>query len=135
MARITDDPSHLFTLHVKTWSDKRPIVIYAFDANDCDPRTGHNRIDVEVRQGGRVIFPRGSLYCATNRWTTVDGIEARELVLSLVAMRPGDTDDAYFDSYTEEQRAWAIAHGEALGYECMGRYCDENGDARKGSRK
>jgi hypothetical protein len=112
------DLSHLFTLRVKVRTDRLTIVIHAFDANVTDS-TGHSRIDVEVRIGGKTIFPRGATWCGMPRGTTLDGIEAKELVLSLVAMRPGDTDDDYFDNYTPEQLAFAVEYGEALGCEAL----------------
>jgi hypothetical protein len=45
-------------------------------------------------------------------------------------MRPGDTDDDYFDSYTPEQLAFVEEYGEALGYVRQSRYCDENGNVK-----
>lgn len=128
-----DDPA--FTLRIRLYKperDPRLIVIYAYD--NCRPswdESGRVRIEVEVRHGGKVIFPRGVLYCALHG--TSDGLKARELVMSLVAMRPGDTDDDYFADYTPEQLAWANEHGESLGIEREIRYCDENGNPREES--
>lgn len=125
------DLSHLFTLRVRLYRrehDPRVIVIHAFDANRFDG--SHDRIDVEVRHGGKVIFPRGATYCGLPQGYSLDGINAKELVLSLVAMKPGDTDDEYFASYTPEQLAWVEKHGDALGCESQFRYCDENGNVR-----
>ena len=119
------DLSHLFTLRVRLYNDahdKRQIVIHAFEG---PPSYGtHTRIDVEVRHGGAVIFPRGTLYCGIPGGTCTDGIAARKVVMSLVAMRPGDTDDEYFADYTPAQRDWAEEHGEALSCEAQSRYCD-----------
>lgn len=56
--------------------------------------------------------------------TCLDGIEAKEGVLSLVAMKPGDTDEEYFADYTEEQLAFAKEYGEALSCEREARYCN-----------
>ena len=105
------DLSHLFTLRVRLYNDEPQIVIHAFDAGRTHYHT-HSRIDVEVRHGGKVIFPRGQLYCGIPG--TIDGIAARELVLSLVSMKPGDTDEEYFAGYTPAQLDWATKHGEAI---------------------
>lgn len=123
------DLSHLFTLRVKVRTDRPTIIIHAFDANMTDS-TGHSRIDVEVRMGGKVVFPRGATYCGMSRGTCLDGIAAKEAVLALVAMRPGDTDDDYFDSYTPEQLAFAGEYGEDLECEREYRYCDEDGNVK-----
>lgn len=98
------------------------IVIHAYDANRTDPNTGHMRIDAELRQGGKVIFGRGDTYCAVNRWTAIDSDAAKALVLSLFAMKPGDTDPDYFASYTPEQLEWASANGEYLSMVAEERY-------------
>jgi hypothetical protein len=121
--KIQNDPNHLFTLIVKRFQEPC-VVIYAFDGGFQRPN--HNRINVEVRQGGKVIFPRGVLYCATPGCTDDDS--AKELVMSLIAMRPGDTDDEYFEGYTPAQREWATRNGEELSCEREARYCDENGN-------
>jgi hypothetical protein len=128
------DPSHLFTLRVRPDKSGQTIIIHAFDANHVDS-TGHNGIEVEVRHAGKTIFPRGQLYCGTSRYVAVDSIAARELVLSLVAMRPGDTDSDYFADYSADQLDWASEHGEIIGAVREYRYCDGNGNVRKGARK
>jgi hypothetical protein len=128
------DPAFLFELRVRPYRreyDPRVIVIRAYDGNHTDPDTGHMRILVSVRNGGKVVFPLGQLYCAVNRWTSIDGIKARELVMSLVGMKPGDTDEDYFAGYSHDQLAWAEAHGEAISCEREARYCDpETGAVR-----
>jgi len=90
---------------------------------------GRIKLTCEVKHGSDVIFPAGQLYCALH--AASDSIEAKELVMSLVAMRPGDTDADYFEGYTPEQLAWVTEHGEALDMERQTRYCDKNGDVRK----
>ena len=139
------DLSVLFTLYVALTNKEHGnarLAIRAFDANHTDPRTGHQRIDVEAilyendprcplrARTRRVIFKRGDTYCAVPRGTTLDGNEARELVMSLVAMKPGDTDDEYFEHYTEEQIAFVERYGDDIGCERERRYCDENGGVR-----
>jgi len=124
---------NLFTLRVRPRTDRPMIVIRAFDGNHVGSY-GHTRIDVEVRMGGEIIFPRGATYCGVPRGTTIDGIEAKELVLSLIAMKPGDTDPEYFASYTPEQIAFAREYGEALDLERECRYCDDNGNVRRARR-
>ena len=122
----------LFTLKVAPYRrdyDKRQIIITAWD-KPKQPSTGHHYIDIEVRHGGKVIFPRGQLYCGVNQWTTTDGMQARELVLTTVAMKPGDTDAEYFEYYTDDQKDWAMAYGEDISMVKQDRYCDESGECR-----
>lgn len=131
--RSTDTPSHLFTLRFRLASG--PVTIYAWENYAASLGQTHTHIDVELRQGGRVVFPRGKTWCGVPGHTTTDGIYARELVGSLLAMRPGDTDRDYFDGYTAEQLAWAEANGEELEMLVSMRYCDpETGAVRSGRR-
>ena len=96
--------------------------IYAYDANYTDPQTGHMRIDVEVYHGPDCIFRVGDTYCAVNRWTAIDSDDAKALVLSLVAMKPGDTDAEFFESYTPGQLAFVSAFGEELSMVAFDRF-------------
>lgn len=51
-------------------------------------------------------------------------------------MKPGDTDEGYFESYTAAQLAWALQFGEDIDLERQARYCDpETGEVRWASRK
>ena len=111
------------------------ISIHAYESTGRPPYPStHTRIDVEVKIGPDVIFARGDTWCGVAAHVPLDGIEARALVMSLVAMRPGDTDSDYFASYTPAQLEFAETYGEALGCVRESRYCDENGNVKKGLR-
>jgi len=119
MTQLNREPVFLFTLRVCVFASEPLVVVNAFEGRDAGRgRMGdrHNRIDVEVRQGGRVVFARGALYCGLPTFKSIDGPDARELVLSLVAMKPGDTDADFFAHYTPEQLAWAERHGDGVSY-------------------
>ena len=127
-----------FTLRISLYGrayDKRLILVTAYDDNWSLADT-HGRIDVEVRHGGEVIFPRGQLYCAVSKACghSSDGVAARELVMSLVAMRPsagGGEGEDYYANYTPAQLAWVEQHGEALDMVRFDRYCDADGNCRE----
>lgn len=106
-----------FTLRLRPFRDRPTIVVKVWD--DAYPR-----LDVEVRQGGRVIFERGTLWCGLPRHggKSSDGAYARRLVCDLVGMAPGDTDAEYFAGYSETQRTWAREYGEAVRCEGEVRY-------------
>ncbi len=125
-----EDQNVAFTLRIRLYTqDKRQVVIRAFDDAGWDS-AGRVKLNVEVRHGGKVIFPKGQLYCALHG--TSDGIAARELVLSLVAMKPGDTDEEYFKDYSPEQLDWVAEFAEPLDYARQARYCDpETGEAKR----
>lgn len=125
---MTKNPNWLFSLRVKLFINEPHIHIHAFDGGPQSPN--HRRIDVEVKQGSKVVFPLGVLYCGLPRSRDPRSVHAKELVMALVAMKPGDTDPDYFDDYTPEQLAWARHNGEALTVEHSARYCDENGNVK-----
>lgn len=106
------------------------LAVTAYDANHEDPRTGHRRIDVRAvlhetvngKRTSRVVFKRGDTWCAVPAGTTVDGDDAKELVCSLLGMKPGDTDSEYFENYTPEQLAFAEQYGETVDCYAMDRF-------------
>lgn len=123
-----EEMNRVFTLRVRTRRNGPMIVIHAFD--DAISPGSHWRIDVEVRRNGQIVFPRGQLYCGLPKGHCTDSIHAKELVMSLVGMKPGDTDSDYFADYTEEQLAFVDAYAEEIDMQRMFRYCDENGSVR-----
>lgn len=110
------DHSFLFELRIPGQYRGEPdIYIRAWDRpSPADNPTHHSYLDCELRQGGKVVFPRGATWCGVNQWTNTDGPEARALCLALFGMKPGDTDDDYFASYTQDQLEWAKRNGEYL---------------------
>ncbi|MEO3810740.1 hypothetical protein ABGB17_17200 [Sphaerisporangium sp. B11E5] len=55
--------------------------------------------------------------------TTNELVNAARAVLSLLTLRPGDTDREYFYAYTEDQRNWCDAHAESLSIYAMEDVC------------
>jgi hypothetical protein len=49
----------------------------------------------------------------------IDSEECVRALLGFLSLRPGDTDDSYFEEYTPEQMAFAQAHGEMLSLYAM----------------
>lgn len=126
----SDDHNYLFTLNIPV-SDGG-VIVHAFEAGNMGPN--HTKINVEVgfRATGsdqeKVIFARGDTWCGIPSIHSIDGAHARELVGNLIAMKPGDTDSEYFESYTSEQLEFAKRYGEEISLEIMATYCDENGN-------
>lgn len=112
------DHTHLFTLRLRMCDGNR-VLIDAKEGPYAYSETGHTRIDVRVRCGApgkplREVFPFGATYCGVSRYSSMDGDAAKALVLSLVGMRPGDTDSDYFASYTDLQLGFASKYGDEL---------------------
>lgn len=125
---VNRKPGYLFGMRVKLSGGV--AMIRAWDGHQIGPY-GHTRIDCELQWRGtglanyRTIFPRGALYCGVPGHQSIDGPQARALVLSLFAMKPGDADAEYFEGYTAEQLAWADAHGDDLSCERMARFGED----------
>ncbi len=126
------DPSHLFTIRVKL-PGNITLVANAWEGTTTDGM-GHSRIDVEAvlfqhdpswsKPTRMVVFPRGSTWCGLPSHVPLDGKKAKGLVLSLLAMKPGDTDEDYFASYTSAQLTFATAYGDELAMVAEERYGD-----------
>lgn len=113
------DPSYLFTLRVKL-SFGRNVTIRAYELFHKHTNS-HMYFTVEVLEGRKVVFPKGELYAGV-AGHSIDGKAAKELALSLVAMKPGDADEEYFADYTPDQLEWASENGEWLSYIAAERY-------------
>lgn len=127
------DGNFLFDLRVDLGRYGQPrklATIRAFDRNERCPVHGHNYLRLELRFEGRTLWTDGRVGLPAG--TCVDGVEARELALSLFAMKPGDTDREFFSDYTEEQLEFVSTYGEEIGLIREDRYCDpETGAVRK----
>jgi hypothetical protein len=116
---LRDDPSYLFFLRVRL-DETTTLVVHAFEGPFQPPN--HTRIDVTarvVRRDGdktmrQTLWERGEAWCGIPAHQTIDGDDAKECVLSLLAMKPGDTDSSYFDGWTEDQLAFAETYGETV---------------------
>lgn len=125
-----EDHNVCFRLRVRL-STRITLLVTAWDNGPSGPY-GHQRIDVEAAvvwpDGKRrkpvrsVIFAKGDTYCGLASGHCTDGPEAKELVLSLIAMKPGDTDSDYFADYTPEQLEFVNSYGEELSMIAEERY-------------
>lgn len=71
------------------------------------------RLAQHDRVGRRVLFEAADFHGSPMDADDSDATVAA--LLGFLTLRPGDTDREYFDDYTEEQRAFADTHAEALG--------------------
>jgi hypothetical protein len=110
---MTKDPAFLFELRIGRGENRIKVRAYELEHKHTD---SHLYFTVEVRENGRLVFPRGKLYAgvSVHAGNSLDGKTAKKLALELVAMRPGDTDSEYFEGYSDDQRAWAEENGEWL---------------------
>jgi hypothetical protein len=114
-AYLSSPESLLFKLRVPGAQKGDPsIMVEARDSGERYLLDGRTKILVRVVQGRKEVFPLGQLYCGVGAGQTDDGPEARAHALFLVSMKPGDTDEEYFDGYSPEQLTWAEHNGEWL---------------------
>lgn len=110
----------VFTLRVALGFG-RYLTIRAYEGPVQSPY-GHTTLYCEGRVAGCVLFQRDAFYVGIPAGQSIDGDLAKELVLSLFAMKPGDTDNEFFSHYTEEQLAFVEEHGEWLSLCASERY-------------
>jgi hypothetical protein len=121
------DPRDLFRLRVKLSGGI--LNVLAREAGFQEPN--HTKVIIGATWNGKPLFELGSTWVGVPSHSSLDGIYTKEAVLSCLAMKPGDTDREYFESYTPEQLAWAESHGEELFMVKDSRYCDENGNVKE----
>lgn len=99
--------------HLLDWRDPHGhgFLLELWDTN----RTGHNgksRLAYRFSHNGRVIFQGDDFFCSP--LLSVDSPQTVGCLLSFLSLRPGDTDDEYFESYSPGQVDWALEWGETL---------------------
>lgn len=110
----------LFELHVWLGSERARITAY----EGPEQPTGHTTIYAALKMPGArgALFPIGWSWVGVPRGTVIDGPKAKEAVLSLFAMKPGDTDPEFFENYTSDQLAFVNRWGEELSMLAAERY-------------
>ena len=96
-----------FSLRAKS-HDGKPILIKVVEVGK-DFRS-HVRLNIEVKVGGKALFPVGQLYVGVPFMHAINGNYAKNLVCECLALKPGDTDAAFFADYTPEQLAFVKAN-------------------------
>jgi hypothetical protein len=120
--------SFLFELRVRT--SEGMVVIEAYEVEYMQPN--HTKVTVVVKLKGKEIFKFGDTWCGIPSHHSLDGSYAKETVLHLISIKPGDTDPDYFKHYTEEQKDFADSLGEELFMAGQYRYCDpKTGEVRQ----
>lgn len=93
------------------------VTIRAFEGPRVEPN--HTQLYCELWLGSpskrcKPLFPRDAFNVGIPAHECIDGREARECVLSLFCLKPGDTDEEFFEHYTPEQLDFVRTYGEEL---------------------
>ena len=74
-----------------------------------------------LKRGDTVIFDGKDFtsYRSTDELTTAEMRDVGQSILGFLTLRPGDTDDEYFDDYTPEQIEWRDEFAEELAMYAM----------------
>lgn len=121
--------TRLFQLRLFLRRNEPRVIVNCY--HDGFDSRGAYKYQLEVRQGGKVIFPvDGPLHGTYFPCWSSDGPNAKEHTLNHLSIKPGDTDDDFFANYTPEQLAFVEKYGEDISCEKERRYCDENGNVR-----
>lgn len=94
-----------------------------WDARSTDNRGVTTiRYRLTMTEGGKrtVLFDAADYHGSPSHADDSDANVAG--LMGFLTLRPGDTDQEYFDSYTPEQLAYAGSHAESLSFECMSRF-------------
>jgi hypothetical protein len=102
-------PEHDFQFLVRWADDCYHLTLWW--AGSC--RSGRDRIAYMLEHDGVTIFEAAEY--KPSPLHSIDGRDSVATLLGFLSLRPGDTDDEYFDGYTPEQLEFAEQHGEELG--------------------
>ncbi len=75
----------------------------------------------EYDSGNATVLFEGSDFSASPMWA-VDSNECMAGLMGFLTLRPGDTDEEYFDEYTQRQLEFCDHHAESLSCEVEFRF-------------
>ncbi len=126
--RYPETERPLFTLRL-TISGGCRVTIRAFEG----PHDGRNHTTLfcelwkgSIRRGARPLFNREQFTVGIPGHQTIDGDYAKAAVLSLFALKPGDTDSDFFADYSEAQLSFVECHGEEIAMIQFDRYGEDS---------
>lgn len=96
--------------HIRTWQDG----IFRLELFDTNQRDTYGKwiLGYEFYCEDTLVFEGEDFCCSPCH--SVDSNRTVASLLTFLALRPGDTDREYFDTYTEQQMDFAMEHGEML---------------------
>jgi hypothetical protein len=104
-------PDHEF---LRNWRHDN-FVLSLYDAHRTDEYGKHVLAYVlawDKAYTDAVIFRGDDLHCAPG--TAIDSDESAGALLSFLSLKPGDTDDDYFNDYTQAQIDFVLEYGDDL---------------------
>jgi len=86
-------------------------------------RRGSSIIGYRLLMDGRALFEGADFRCSP--MDADDSDASMAALMSFLTLRPGDTDQEYFENYTQDQLEYCDQHAEALSCYCAGRFGGE----------
>lgn len=103
---------------IRVWR-RGPFHLQMWETSNRDPRYLDlpalgpvNRLGYRFRFHGKTIFEGQDF--GPSPLHPIDSDESVAALLHFLALRPGDVEEEYFETYTEGQMNFAIDHGEEL---------------------
>lgn len=116
-----------FRLVLKLRLGEKPVIVDAYDDKWMGP---FGRMELEVRHGGKVIFPRGVLFY-NHKYGASDSANSKEHALALLSLAPNNHEQEFFEDYSDEQKAFVNEYADLIGCVRTDRYCDPETGALK----
>lgn len=100
------------------------FTLQLFDAERTDDRGAYG-VCFRLLMAGKPLFEAMTSKGAFYGHSAVDSDEAIKGVMSFLTLKPGDTDDDYFNRYTKRQRFYCEKYAEALSLEVENRFGED----------
>ena len=83
------------------------------------------RLNMHENDRTQELFDGNDFCCSP--MDAIDSDACVEAIMGFLTLRPGDTDEDYFDDYTPAQREYCEQHAESLGCEVMTQFEKDQG--------
>jgi len=113
-------PAFVLTMWATYRTDNRRQTVIGYRLTQVCPRALVSYETLSFSQSSHVLFEAEDF--SGSPMNADDSDETVEDLMGFLTLRPGDTDEEYFENYTEAQREYCDAHAESLSWEVMCRF-------------
>ena len=101
----------VYTFELLDGTELQVVLKHKAEAWDFGPRQSY---DYTVKHNGATVMTKHGLSVPGHKEDHHTQIQAVKAALDFASLKPGDTDNEYFDGYTEDQLAWVEQYGDDL---------------------
>src|SRR5688572_16036720 len=110
----------IFKPYLKGMGPTFALTLWDLNERDC---LGKQKFAYRLNMGKKTIFQGGDFACSP--MYPIDSDSCVSSLMGFLTCKPGDTDDCYFETYSQEQLDFCDQHAESLSCEVYNRFGED----------